>query len=76
VPTQLVFGARNVGRVLVERGGVIESEKTAEWLKGEPPEQSGDMGEIVRAIRDLHWRSPRAWTRELALTPVLETWVQ
>jgi hypothetical protein len=44
-------------------------------LKGEPPERSADMVEIVRAIRYLHEQSPRAWTHELQLTPARETWV-
>lgn len=54
---------------------VIESEKTAQWLEGEPPERSASMEEVARAIRYLHEQSPRGWTHELQLTPALERWV-
>ena len=54
---------------------IIESEKTKDWLEGEPPERSASMEEVVRAIRYLHDQSPRSWTHELQLTPALERWV-
>jgi len=66
---------RNVHVALLIVDAVIDSEKTADWLKGEPPEKSADMHDVVRAIRYLHDQSPRAWTHELRLTPALETWV-
>jgi len=66
---------RNVHVALVIVDAIIESEKTADWLKGDPAEKSASMEEIARAIAYLHAQSPRAWTHELQLTPALETWV-
>jgi NAD(P)-dependent dehydrogenase (short-subunit alcohol dehydrogenase family) len=66
---------RNVHVALLIVDAVIESEKTAEMVKGDRREKSADMVEIVRAIRYLHEQSPRAWTHELQLTPALETWL-
>ena len=66
---------RNVHVTLLIVDAVIESEKTAEWLKGDPPQKSATMEEIARAIAYLHSQGPRAWTHELQLTPALETWV-
>lgn len=66
---------RNVHVALLIVDAVIESDKTADWLKGEPPEKSASMEEIAKAIVYLHEQSPRAWTHELVLTPALETWV-
>jgi NAD(P)-dependent dehydrogenase (short-subunit alcohol dehydrogenase family) len=54
---------------------VIESEKTEEWMRGEPPEKFASMEEIAKAITYLYGQNPRAWTHELQLTPALETWV-
>jgi NAD(P)-dependent dehydrogenase (short-subunit alcohol dehydrogenase family) len=54
---------------------IIESEKTEEWTRGEPPEKFATMEEIAKAVAYLHGQSPRAWTHELQLTPALETWV-
>ena len=66
---------RNVHVALVIVDAIIESEKTADWLKGDPAEKSASMEEIAKAIAYLHAQSPRAWTHELQLTPSLETWV-
>jgi NAD(P)-dependent dehydrogenase (short-subunit alcohol dehydrogenase family) len=66
---------RNVHVALVIVDAIIESEKTADWLKGDPAEKSASMEEIAKAIAYLHAQSPRAWTHELQLTPALETWV-
>jgi NAD(P)-dependent dehydrogenase (short-subunit alcohol dehydrogenase family) len=54
---------------------MIESEKTAGWLQGQPPERSASMEDVVAAIRYLHSQTPRGWTHELQLTPALERWV-
>jgi NAD(P)-dependent dehydrogenase (short-subunit alcohol dehydrogenase family) len=67
--------ARMVHVVLLIVDAVIESEKTEEWMRGEPPEKFASMEEIVKAIAYLHGQTPRAWTHELQLTPALETWV-
>ena len=66
---------RNVHVALLIVDAIIESEKTADWLKGDPAEKSASMEEIAKAIAYLHAQSPRAWTHELQLTPALETWV-
>jgi NAD(P)-dependent dehydrogenase (short-subunit alcohol dehydrogenase family) len=66
---------RRVHVALLIVDAVIESDKTADWLKGEPPEKSASMEEIVKAVLYLHEQGPRAWTHELQLTPALETWV-
>lgn len=54
---------------------MIESEKTKDWLKGEPPERSASMEDVAAAIKYLYEQSPRSWTHELQLTPALERWV-
>ena len=66
---------RNVHVALLIVDAIIESEKTADWLKGDAAEKSASMEEIAKAITYLHAQSPRAWTHELQLTPALETWV-
>jgi NADP-dependent 3-hydroxy acid dehydrogenase YdfG len=66
---------RNVHVALLIVDAVIESEKTAEWMKGQPEEKFASMEEVARAIAYLQSQSPRAWTHELQLTPALETWV-
>jgi NAD(P)-dependent dehydrogenase (short-subunit alcohol dehydrogenase family) len=66
---------RNVHVALLIVDAVIESEKTAGWMQGEPVEKFATMEEIARAVAYLHGQSPRAWAHELILTPRLETWV-
>jgi NAD(P)-dependent dehydrogenase (short-subunit alcohol dehydrogenase family) len=66
---------RNVHVVLLIVDAVIESDKTAGWLEGDPPEKSASMDEIAKAVAYLHAQSPRAWTHEMQLTPSRETWV-
>jgi NAD(P)-dependent dehydrogenase (short-subunit alcohol dehydrogenase family) len=66
---------RGVHVALLIVDAVIESEKTEEWMRGEPPEKFASMEEISKAIAYLDGQSPRAWTHELQLTPALETWV-
>jgi NAD(P)-dependent dehydrogenase (short-subunit alcohol dehydrogenase family) len=66
---------RSVHVALLIVDAVIESEKTAEWLKDDPPERSTSMEEVANAVRYLYAQSPRGWTHELQLTPALETWV-
>ncbi len=66
---------RNVHVALLIVDAVIESDKTADWLKNDPPEKSASMEEVARAVAYLHAQSRRAWTHELQLTPALETWV-
>ncbi len=76
--TQSIAGelrARNVHVALLVVDAVIESEKTAEWIKGDPAEKSASMEEVASAVAYLHAQGPRAWTHELTLTPALETWV-
>jgi len=66
---------RMVHVVLLIVDAVIESEKTEERMRGEPPEKFASMEEIAKAVAYLHGQTPRAWTHELQLTPALETWV-
>lgn len=66
---------RNVHVVLLIVDAVIESDKTAGWLEGDPPEKSASMDEIAKAVAYLHAQSARAWTHEMQLTPARETWV-
>ena len=66
---------RNVHVALLIVDAVIESEKTAGWLEGDPPERSASMDDIAKAVVYLHAQTPRAWTHELQLTPARETWV-
>jgi NAD(P)-dependent dehydrogenase (short-subunit alcohol dehydrogenase family) len=76
--TQSIAGelrTRNVHVALLVVDAVIESEKTAAWIEGEPPEKSASMEEVARAVAYLYGQGPRAWTHELTLTPALETWV-
>ena len=65
----------NVHAALLIVDAVIESDKTAEWLEGEPPEKSASMQEVAKAVKYLHAQTPRGWTHELQLTPSLERWV-
>jgi NAD(P)-dependent dehydrogenase (short-subunit alcohol dehydrogenase family) len=67
--------SRTVHVALLIVDAVIESEKTEEWMRGEPPEKFATMEEIAKAVAYLHAQSPRGWTHELQLTPALETWV-
>ena len=66
---------RKVHVALLIVDAVIDSDKTADWIKDDPPEKSADMEEVAKAIAYLYGQSPRAWTHELQLTPALETWV-
>jgi NAD(P)-dependent dehydrogenase (short-subunit alcohol dehydrogenase family) len=66
---------RNVHAALLIVDTLIESDKTAKWLEGEPSEKSASMEDVAEAIRYLHRQSPRGWTHELQLTPSLERWV-
>lgn len=54
---------------------LIESEKTAHMLQGEPPEKSASMEDVAAAVKYLYNQTPRAWTHELQLTPALERWI-
>ena len=67
--------SRTVHVALLIVDAVIESAKTEEWMRGEPPEKFATMEEIAKAVAYLHAQSPRGWTHELQLTPALETWV-
>ena len=65
----------NVHAALLIIDAIIESEKTAHWLEGEPPETSASMEDVAAAVKYLYNQSPRGWTHELQLTPALERWV-
>jgi NADP-dependent 3-hydroxy acid dehydrogenase YdfG len=53
----------------------IESEKTASWLEGKPPEASTSQADVAAAVAYLAGQSPRAWTHELQITPAGDQWV-
>jgi NAD(P)-dependent dehydrogenase (short-subunit alcohol dehydrogenase family) len=53
----------------------IESPKTAAFTQGQPPESLADMGQVAEAVAFLVEQRPRAFTHELVVTPVGETWV-
>lgn len=53
----------------------IESEKTAEWLAGQPAEKSSSEEDVAQAVAYLAAQSPRGWTHELQLTPSGDRWV-
>jgi NAD(P)-dependent dehydrogenase (short-subunit alcohol dehydrogenase family) len=65
----------NVHAALLIVDAIIESEKTRQWLEGEPPEKSATMEDVAAAIKYLHGQRPRGWTHELQLTPSLERWI-
>ncbi len=65
----------NVHVALLIVDAVIESDKTAQLLTGEPSQRSASMEEVAAAIKYLYGQSPRGWTHELQLTPSLERWV-
>jgi NADP-dependent 3-hydroxy acid dehydrogenase YdfG len=53
----------------------IESPKTADFTRGQPPESLADMGQVAEAVAFLVAQRPRAFTHELVVTPAGETWV-
>jgi len=53
----------------------IESEKSAERLRGQEPDKSTTEEDVARAVAYLAAQSPRAWTHELTITPRLDRWV-
>jgi NAD(P)-dependent dehydrogenase (short-subunit alcohol dehydrogenase family) len=65
----------NVHAALLIVDAVIESEKTAHMLAGEPPEKSATMEDVGAAVKYLYNQSPRGWTHELQITPALERWI-
>jgi NADP-dependent 3-hydroxy acid dehydrogenase YdfG len=53
----------------------IESPKTADFTRGQPPESLADMAQVAEAVAFLVAQRPRAFTHELVVTPAGETWV-
>jgi 3-oxoacyl-[acyl-carrier protein] reductase len=53
----------------------IESPKTADFTRGQPPESLADMSQVAEAVAFLVEQRPRAYTHELVVTPAGETWV-
>src|SRR5439155_11287557 len=66
---------RGVHAALLIVDATIESEKTADWLEGRPPEASTTEQDVADAVRYLAGQSPRGWTHELQITPRLDRWV-
>jgi NAD(P)-dependent dehydrogenase (short-subunit alcohol dehydrogenase family) len=53
----------------------IESPKTADFTRDQPPESLADMGQIAGAVEFLVTQGERALTHELVVTPAGERWV-
>jgi NAD(P)-dependent dehydrogenase (short-subunit alcohol dehydrogenase family) len=53
----------------------IESEKSADRLRGQEPDASTTEEDVAGAVAYLASQSPRAWTHELTITPRLDRWV-
>ncbi len=66
---------RGVHAALLIVDATIESEKTADWLEGQPAEVSASELDVARAVMYLQAQSPRGWTHELQITPRLDRWV-
>jgi NAD(P)-dependent dehydrogenase (short-subunit alcohol dehydrogenase family) len=66
---------RGIHVALLIVDATIESEKTAEWLEGKPPELSATEEDVAAAVAYLVSQSPRGWTHELQITPRGDTWV-
>lgn len=62
---------KGVHVALLVVNATIESPRTAEIVKGWPPDASASEEEIARAVIYLAAQSPRAWTHEVVLTPRL-----
>ncbi len=66
---------RGVHAALLIVDATISSEKTAEWLDGQPPEASTSEEDVASAVAYLAGQSSRAWTHELQITPAGDRWV-
>lgn len=66
---------RGVHVALLIVDATIESDKTAPFLEGKPPEASTSELDVVAAVRYLESQSPRGWSHELQITPRLDRWV-
>jgi NAD(P)-dependent dehydrogenase (short-subunit alcohol dehydrogenase family) len=66
---------RGVHAALLIVDATIESEKTAEWLKGKPPEASASEDDVAAAVVYLTSQTPRGWTHELQITPADDRYV-
>jgi hypothetical protein len=54
--------------------GVIDTEFTKEWLKGQPAEASIGSEDIAEVYWGLHTQGRRGWVNEVDLRPMLEKW--
>lgn len=55
--------------------GTIESPKTAEFTKGQPPEALVDQADVAASVAYLASQNPRAMTHELQITPAGDRWL-
>jgi NADP-dependent 3-hydroxy acid dehydrogenase YdfG len=67
--------AAGIHVALLAVDATIESPKTADFTRGQPPESLADMGQVAEAVQFLVEQRPRAFTHELVVTPAGETWV-
>jgi NAD(P)-dependent dehydrogenase (short-subunit alcohol dehydrogenase family) len=54
--------------------GVIDTEFTKEWLKGQSAEASIRSKDIAEVYWGLHTQGRRGWANEIDLRPMLEKW--
>lgn len=54
--------------------GVIDIERTKEWLKDMPPEAKIGADDIAESYWNLHTQSKRCFTNEIDIRPMLEKW--
>lgn len=54
--------------------GVIDIERTKEWLKGQPAEAKIGPEDIAESYWNLHTQSKRCFTNEIDIRPMLEKW--
>ena len=67
--------AEGIHVALLAVDATIESPKTEAFTRGQPEDALADMGEVAKAVAYLVEQSPRAYTRELTITPTGDRWV-
>jgi NADP-dependent 3-hydroxy acid dehydrogenase YdfG len=67
--------SQSIHVALLAVDATIESPKTADFTRGQPPESLAEMGQVAEAVAFLVEQRPRAYTHELVVTPAGETWV-
>jgi NAD(P)-dependent dehydrogenase (short-subunit alcohol dehydrogenase family) len=68
------FGPQGVHVAHAVIDGVIDIERTREWLKGQPPEAKIGSEDIAEVYWGLHAQGRRGWVNEVDVRPMLEKW--